>query len=134
MTGTIQNRKPFGWKKGYSKFIPSGAVTTQLVRMPWAPPVQQPGVLRKVLISNPVGLAGSLAIWDQDQTNTTPPTAGSAGASLIPLEFGLSGLSGSAVKTTTYTADMLPEIKFVAGMSAQSTQPGVTVAFEVEYI
>jgi hypothetical protein len=134
MTGTIQNRKNFSWKKGYSVRIASGAVTTQLVRMPWAPPVQQPGVLRKVLISNPVGLAGTLAIWDQDQSNTTPPTAGSAGAALIPLEFGASALSGSASKTTVYTADQLPEIKFVAGMSAQSTQPGVGLAFEVEYI
>ncbi|HKG88797.1 MAG TPA: hypothetical protein VKA95_10755 [Nitrososphaeraceae archaeon] len=134
MAGTIQYRKPFSFKKGYSKLIPSGAVSTQLVRMPWQVPVQKPGVLRKVLISNPVGLAGTLAIWDQDLSNTTPPTAGSAGAALLPLGFGLSVLSGSANQTTVYTADQLPEIPFYSGMSSQSTQPGVTVAFEVEYI
>lgn len=134
MPNTIFTRKAFSFKKGYSVRIASGAVSTQLVRMPWQVPVQKPGVLRKVLISNQFATAGTLAIWDQDLSNTTPPTAGSAGAALLPLGFGASTVSGSAFQTTVYTADQLPEIQFYAGMATQSTQPGITVAFEVEYI
>lgn len=134
MTGNILTRNPFSNKEAYSVRIASGAVDTQLVRMPWASPVQKPGILRKVMVTNPVGIAGLLAIWDQDLSNTTIPTAGSAGAALFPLEIGASAASGVASKTTIYTAEQLPEIKFNAGMVTQSSLPGVTVAFEVEYI
>ena len=78
-------RKPFAYTLGYSKFIPSGAVSTQLVRMPWQTPVQKPGYVRKVSVTSAWGTAGILNIWDQDLVNTTPPTAGSAGAAIYSL-------------------------------------------------
>ena len=134
MVGNIETRRPFENTVGYSKFIPSGATDIQLVRMPWQTPVQKPGYLTLVAITNPVGTAGALKIWDQDLSSTTPPTAGSAGASLFPLEFGASAASGSASKTTVYTADQLAKIPIVGGLTAQSTQPGVTVMFNVTYI
>jgi len=130
----INTRKRFSFKRGYSKKLPSGAVDTQLIRMPWAPPVQRYGIFTKIMITNPVGVAGRLDIWDQDLTNTSPPTAGSAGASLLPLEFGASAASGAASKTTVYTQDQIPDIPFYAGANSQSTLPGVTVMFEVMYI
>jgi hypothetical protein len=130
----LTERHPFNFKQGYSVKIASGAVSTQLVRMPWQTPVQKPGVLRKIMIHNPVGTAGRLDIWDQDLSNTTPPTAGSAGASLFPLEFGASGASGVANKTTSYTAEQIPEVPFIGGVASQSTLPGVTINVEVEYI
>ncbi len=130
----INTHKPFSYTRGYSVRIASGATSTQLVRMPWQTPVQKPGVLRKIMISNPVGTAGRLDIWDQDLSNTTPPTAGSAGAALLPLEFSASGASGAGSATKVYTADQLPEIPFIGGLACQSSLPGVTAMLEVEYI
>lgn len=130
----IETRKPFGYKQGYSVKIASGAVDTQLVRMPWAPPVQRPGYFRKIMVTSPLSNAGRLDIWDQDLSNTTPPTAGSAGAAIYSLEIAASALSGVASKTTIYIQDQLPQVPFVGGAVAQSTLPGVTVDFEIEYI
>lgn len=130
----FNTRKSFGYTIGYSVRIPSGAVNQQLVRMPWQTPVQKPGYLRKVMITNPVGTAGILNIWDQDLSNTTPPTAGSAGGAIYALEFELSGASGAASKTTTYTQDVLAEIPIIGGLATQGSLPGVTVNFDVEYI
>lgn len=127
-------RKPFGYTIGYSVRVPSGATSQQLVRMPWQTPVQKPGYLRKVYVTNPVGLAGRIDIWDQDLSNTTPPTAGSAGAALFVLGFAASGLSGAGSNTTMFGLDDLPNIPIIGGLAAQSTLPGVTVDFDVEYI
>ena len=46
-------RKPFGYTQGYFVRVASGAVNTQLVRMPWQTPVQKPGYLRKIAVTNP---------------------------------------------------------------------------------
>ena len=127
-------RKPFGYTIGYSVKVPSGATSQQLVRMPWQTPVQKPGYLRKLYVTNPVNTVGRIDIWDQDLTNTTPPTAGSAGAALFSLEMGASGLSGAGSETTLYGLDNLPNIPIIGGLACQSTLPGVTVAFDVEYI
>ncbi len=127
-------RKPFAYTLGYSKFIPSGAVSTQLVRMPWQTPVQKPGYVRKVSVTSAWGTGGTLAIWDQDLSNTTPPTAGSAGAAIYTLEITTSALSGVSSKTTLYTTDQLADIPFIGGLACQSSVPGATVDFEIEYI
>ena len=73
-------------------------------------------------------------IWDQDLSNTTPPTAGSAGAALFPLEIAAAGSSGAGSKTTLFGLDDLPQIPFIGGLACQSTLPGVSVDFEIEYI
>jgi hypothetical protein len=127
-------RKPFAYTLGYSKFIPSGAVSTQLVRMPWQTPVQKPGYVRKVSVTSAWGTAGVLNIWDQDLSNTTPPTAGSAGAAIYSLEIAQSAASGVASKTTLFTTDQLADIPFIGGLACQSSVPGATVDFDIEYI
>ena len=134
MTSQVQTRKAFSFKKGYSIPIPSGSSNVQLVRMPWQTPVQKPGIITKVLISNPVGTAGTLSLWDQDLSNTTPPTRGSAGQAVLSFGFSASGASGVAQATTSYTREQIPEIQFVGGIASQSTLPGGIVAIEVEYI
>lgn len=134
MTSTVQSRNPFSYNLGHPKFIPSGSVDIQIARMPWQTPVQKPGIITEVLITNPVGTAGRIALWDQDLSNTTPPTAGSPGAAIYTLEFGASAASGVASKTTAYSKEQLPEVPFIGGIAAQSTQPGVSVTVEVEYI
>lgn len=129
MTGAESTfKKPFSWRKGYYSIVASGNVSTQLVRMPWASPANRRGLLRKVMITNTAGVAGTLVIWDQDLTNATPPTAGSAGGAIFPLSFAASG------STTTYTADQIPEIPFNAGVAFQGGSYGITVLGEVEYI
>lgn len=130
----INERKPFGYTQGYSVRIASGAVNQQLVRMPWQTPVQKPGYLREVMVTSSWGTGGTLSIWDQDLSNTTPPTAGSAGAALITLEIGLSAASGVSSATKLYGIDNLPDIPFIGGLACQSSVPGTTVSFDVEYI
>lgn len=132
MVDQTHNKERFSYKIGYSKKIPSGATDIQLVRMPWNAIVAKPGYLTYLAVSNPVGTAGKLDIWDQDLSSTTPPTAGSAGASLYPLEIEASGASGVAFKTKVYTD--LPMIPIIGGLTAQSSLPGVTVMWEVTYI
>ena len=127
-------RNPFGYTQKYSVRVPSGATNQQLVRMPWQTPVQKPGYLIKVGITNPVGTAGRVDIWDQDLSNTTPPTAGSAGAALFVLGVNASALSGAGSLTTLYGLDDLASPPIIGGLACQSTHPGVTINFEVEYI
>lgn len=127
-------RSPFSYKQGYSKKVSSGSTDTQLVRMPWASPVQKPGILTKIVLSTKWGTAGAIDIWDADLSNTTPPTAGSAGDALISLEIEASSASGVAAGTTVYTADQLPHRYFVGGLACQTTIPAVSTHFEVEYI
>ena len=130
----IFTRKPFSYTLGYSVKVPSGSTSQQLVRMPWQTPVQKPGYVRKVAITSAWGAEGALNIWDQDLSNTTPPTAGSAGAAIYSLEIGKSALSGAASETTLYTADQLADIPFIGGLACQSTVPGAIVSFDIEYI
>lgn len=134
MVNETKNRIPFSYTIGYSVKVASGSVDTQLVRMPWASPGNRPGLLTFAAISNSFATAGVANIWDQDLSNTTPPTAGSAGAAIFPLEFGASAASGVSSKTTIYTADQLPKKPIVGGLAVQTTQPGVTIMFDVTYI
>lgn len=126
--------EPFSYRQRHQKTIASGSSTNQIARMPWQSPVQRTGKIKRLAVSNPVGTAGYLSIWDQDNSNTTPPTTGSAGDALLLLEIGASGASGVAVKTTVYAENDLMDRVFVAGINAQSTLPGVKVMCEVEYI
>lgn len=126
---------PFAYSQEHGTKAASGNTSYQLARMPWQTPTQKLGRPRVITISNPVGTAGALHIWDQDLSNTTPPTTGSAGDGVLILEFGASGASGSAVKTTTYGPGYqpIPDAKFVAGIAFQVTQPGVKVFADVDY-
>lgn len=126
--------EPFTYRQRHQKTIASGSSTNQIARMPWQTPVQRVGKIKRLAVSNPVGTAGYLSIWDQDNSNTTPPTTGSAGDALLLLEIGASAASGVAVKTTVYAENDLMDRVFVAGINAQSTLPGVKVMAEVEYI
>jgi hypothetical protein len=127
--------EPFSYREGHSAIIASGAVSTQVARMPWQSPVNKPGIIKKLAVTNRVfGQAGTVSIWDQDLSNTTPPTAGSAGGAIYSLEVGALAASGVGSKTTFYSENDLPEIQFIAGVAAQSSLPGVTVLAEIEYI
>jgi len=127
--------EPFSYRETDYAIIASGAVSTQVARMPWQSPVNKPGIIKKIAVTNRVfGQAGTLSVWDQDLTNTTPPTAGSAGAAIYSLEIGSVAASGVGSKTTFYSENDLPEVQFIAGVAVQSSLPGVTVIAEIEYI
>lgn len=126
--------RPFSYRQAHVKIIASGDTDYQIARMPWQTPVQKPGVIRKLAVTNNAsGVTGNLIIWDQDISNTTPPTAGSAGAALISLALPAAGASGAG-GTTVYTSDQLPELYFIGGIAAQASTDSVTVMAEVEYI
>ena len=134
MTGQAFH-EPFSYREGARATIASGAVSTQVARMPWQSPVNKPGIIKKLAVTNRIfGQAGTLSIWDQDLSNTTPPTAGSAGDAIYSLEIAAVAASGVGAKTTFYSENDLPEIQFIGGIAAQSSLPGVTVLAEIEYI
>lgn len=129
MTGH-EYRNPFGYVQAHVKIISSGNTDTQIARMPWQTPVSKPGILRKVILTNASSVGGYVKLWDEDASNATPPTTGSAGAALFSLYVSASG----AGATTIYTEENLPEYYFIGGINSQASTYGVTVMAEVEYI
>ena len=127
--------EPFSYRLTHTASIASGSVSTQIARMPWQSPVNKPGRLKKLAVTNTIfGAAGTISIWDQDLSNTTPPTAGSAGGAILALEITAVAASGVGSKTVFYAENDLPEVEFIGGLAAQSTLPGVKVLAEIEYI
>lgn len=127
--------EPFSYRLGHKSSIASGSVSTQIARMPWQSPVNKKGIVKKIAVTNTIfGSAGILRIWDQDLSNTTPPTAGSAGDAIYTLEISPVAASGVGSKTVFYAENDLPEIDFIGGLACQSTLPGVSVLAEIEYI
>ena len=134
MTGEAFH-EPFSYRETHPSSVASGSVSFQVARMPWQSPVNKPGFLKKIAVTNTVfGQAGTLSIWDQDLSNTTPPTAGSAGGAIISLEIPAVAASGVGSKTSFFAENDIADVQFIGGIAAQSTLPGVRVLAEVEYI
>lgn len=125
--------EPFTYFESYSKKATSASSNFQLCRMPWPSPTSKPGRLVEVAITNTMGVAGILQIWDQDLSNTTPPTRGSAGDGIYTLEIAASAASGVAAKTTLYAIDQLPDHEFVGGIAFQSNVIDATLTGKVGF-
>ena len=131
----IAFHEPFSYRLTHKVSITSGSTSTQIARMPWQSPVNKPGRVKKLAATNTIfGQAGTIRIWDQDLSNVTPPTAGSAGDAIYTLEIPAVAASGVGSKTVFYAENDLPEAEFIGGLAAQSTLPGVSILAEIEYI
>lgn len=97
---------------------------TQLFLVPWVPPAVKQGVLMKLAISNQQAANEAIVkIWDEDitSTGTVPPARGAAATPLIPPINVPAG-------TQVWIGELdCPNIKILAGLTAQSTQTTVTV-------
>lgn len=122
--------EPFCFPDEYNVRITSANSNFQVARAPWPDPVNKYFVLKTVHVTNLDGAATAVHLWDQDLSNTTPATAGSAGTALVVLEGAASAASGVAGATTRY--ENLPPRKFFAGIAAQASRINVHIAVEVD--
>jgi hypothetical protein len=75
--------------------------------------------LLDVRVGNQLATGGQVLIWDQDLSNTTPTTRGSAGQAIVVLGANAAAVSGVAAGTTAYTAG--PSPRFYAGLAMQAS-------------
>ena len=128
----VSEMEPFGMPERYEVRITSANSNFQVARSPWPSPVKKYLIVKAVHISNFDGAAGSVHFWDQDLSNSTPPTAGSAGSALVVLGTSASAASGVACTTDKY--ENIPPKKFYAGIAAQATRINVHIAVEVDVV
>lgn len=92
----------------------------QLMRASW--PINMYAELESIRITNSVGSGGQVILWDQDLSNTTPTSRGSAGGYLAI--FGVNAAGASAVASTTVEyggAGHAPNPIFYAGIALQAS-------------
>jgi hypothetical protein len=117
---SFADRIPFSYRVVKTKKITSAGVDTLLTRAPWQAPINKYYRIIKVVITNYNGSAGTLSLWDQDLSSTTPATRGSAGAALVNLSCPGPAASGAGISNTvTFGSDALPNERFEAGITAQ---------------
>jgi hypothetical protein len=110
----------------------SASADRQLGRAPW--PLNQYWELESLTITNSDGSAsgGQIVLWDQDLTNTTPSTRGSAGGYLAAFGVGAAAASGVASTTIVYNQEgNAPRPKFYAGIAMQASRLNILVSAKV---
>lgn len=114
----------------------SAASTFMVARAPWASPVGKKFQLVSIVATNrnQNGLGSEVTLWDQDLSNSTPPTAGSAGAALVRFGVAAGGTSGAGSTTATLSTDICPPREFVGAITGQSAQLNVHLAVTVKVI
>ena len=140
-------RRPFGMPvvKHGQNF--SGTAGTMITRAPWQAPSNKYYVIRKLIVSNMSAVNSgqlSLAIWDQDLSNTSPVARGSGLLPLIsvPVNYAVSGGGTASTSPLTVLAqDQLPPEFFQGGITVSTVQggaisqiSGIAVHFELEVV
>lgn len=114
----------------------SAASDFMVARAPWASPVGKKFQLVSVVATNrnQNGLSSRVILWDQDLSNSTPPTAGSAGAALVELGVTAGGTSGGGGVTTSLSNDICEPQEFIGAITGQSSLLNVHLAVTVKVI
>ena len=98
----------------------SGNADRQLMRAPW--PIGMYAELEAITVTGQIATGGQVILWDQDLSNTTPTTRGSAGGALAIFGVTAAGSSGVASTTVQYgAAGHQPNPKFFAGIACQAS-------------
>lgn len=137
------DRRPFSMPYVNQTNSVTAGTATMIARAPWPQPVGKYFVLRKLVATiNPGAGAvsgGLLSVWDQDLSNTTPISRGSAGGPLftvplIPAQLS-SGNGVTAPSMTILDIDACPQQIFQAGLTIQTALSGIsTISFEADVI
>lgn len=118
--GEIETNKslyPFSYYETYNLIVTSAGTNVQLARAPWTQGMYFE--LLDVRVGNQLASAGQVVMWDQDLSNTTPTTRGSAGQALAIYSAGAASASGQAAGITT--AEAGPTTRFYAGIAMQAS-------------
>ena len=108
--------RPFSYFETYELTVTSASSDRQLMRAPW--PIDMYAELIEVKISNSVGSAGQVVMWDQDLSNSTPTTRGSAGQALVIVAAGAAAFSGQSAASNE---DPGLATRFYGGCALQAT-------------
>ena len=140
----IGDRRPFSMpvvKHGTLAAAAQSISGTMITRAPWPSPVNKYYVLRKIVATQTTMVSGGfLSVWDQDMSNTTPVSRGSAGGPLLqipitPLIQNSGVFINSAATMTTVDIDACPQEFFQAGITIQQNVSGtVNVSLELDVI
>ena len=140
------DERPFAMtvvKHGSVGVTNSGVMIT---RAPWPAPTNKYYVLRKIIATQTTATGasgGSLAIWDQDLSNTSPVARGSAGGPLLTIPvtplLGAStsgaGVVGGSATMTVLDLNACPREYFQAGVTCLPTISGaVNISLELDVV
>jgi len=122
---------PYSWTEEYSLIFTSASADRQIMRCSW--PLNISAKLLSARVTQTTGDAsgGQVILWDQDLSNVTPATRGSAGGYLAIFGVvGTVGASGVAATTIEY-GNGGPTPDFDAGIAAQATRLNMHISVEV---
>jgi len=124
------------YTEDYTLNILSANTSYQLARAPWPSPINKKMQLLQINVTPTVGtgLGSQVVIWDQDLSNSTPPTRGSAGGAILTIGATGSAVSGTATATTALSEIQTVEHTFIAGVAMQATTVNVNVAATLKII
>jgi hypothetical protein len=117
----------YGYYDDFEAVVVSAGTNTQIMRAPW--PKNQYIRLDSIRVTNTIGSGSQILLWDQDLSNTTPTTRGSAGQALYVLTVG--GASFSGQQGTTVTEQGL-DIKFYGGIACQGATVNMNIAVRAQ--
>lgn len=128
MPGLIANiqYEPFTYTLTKKVTGTSANLNFQLTRVPWADPFNLTYHLKEIHITNPDGAAGQVLLWDQDLSNTTPASRGSASVDGAVYVAGVAA-SGSSGTGLTAVITLANPLKFDAGIAMQVSKLNMTV-------
>lgn len=120
----------------YTLNVLSANTSMQLARAPWPSPVNKKMQMMQINVSPQAGasIGTQVVIWDQDLSNSTPPTRGSAGGALLVIGAVGSAASGTATVTTVLSETQTVEQQFIAGVALQATTVNVNIAASFKII
>lgn len=118
--------KPYEWFEDAQLYVTSASTSLQLYRAPW--PSGRYVEIVGARISN-IGAAsgGHVVMWDQDLSNTTPTSVGSAALPRAVFGYGAATVSGVAATTIEYGRDGTPTPAFFGGIALQTTTLNIHV-------
>lgn len=118
--------RPFSYFETYELTVTSASADRQIMRAPW--PIDMYAELISVSVSNPLASAGQVVMWDQDLSNSTPTTRGSAGQALAVFSIGGAAFSG---QSSTGTISSPPQTRFYGGIACQASIVNMGLAVTV---
>jgi hypothetical protein len=125
---------PYTYVEEYNLVPTSANADRQLARAPW--PLGMYFELLAVRITSQADVSGGqVVMWDQDLSNTTPTTRGSAGGSQVAI-FGTNatstGASGVSATTIAFGGPSGgPTPRFYGGIALQATRLNTHISAEV---
>lgn len=122
---------PYTFTKTYKLEPTSAGQDRQLMRASW--PLGMYAELEAITITGQIASAGQVVLWDQDLTNSTPTTRGSAGGALAIFGASAGAASGVGATTVEYGGDGRPKPKFYAGIATQASMLNVHISALVRH-